>query len=62
MPGGSVYRDRTFNKETAHLTKTAQYIARIFAMQVHEHPQYKYMIITQHSRKQKIQNTQKINA
>jgi hypothetical protein len=25
MPGGSVYKDHTVNKETAHLTKTAQY-------------------------------------
>jgi hypothetical protein len=41
MPGGSVYKDHTFNNETAHLTKTAQYIARNFTVQVHEHPQYK---------------------
>jgi hypothetical protein len=33
MPGGSVYKDHTFNKETA------QYIARIFTVQ------YKYMNI-----------------
>jgi hypothetical protein len=39
MPGGSVYKDHTFNKETAHLTYTAQYIARIFTVQ------YKYMNI-----------------
>jgi exopolysaccharide biosynthesis protein len=39
MPGGSVYKDNTFNKETAHLTKTAQYIARIFTIK------YKYMNI-----------------
>jgi ABC-type glutathione transport system ATPase component len=39
MLGGSVYKDHTFNKETAHLTKTAQYIARIFTVQ------YKYMNI-----------------
>jgi hypothetical protein len=40
MPGGIVYKDHTVNKETAHLTKTAQYIARIFTLQVHEHPLY----------------------
>jgi hypothetical protein len=33
MPGGSVYKDHTFNKESA------QYIARFFTVQVHEHPQ-----------------------
>jgi hypothetical protein len=55
MSGGSVYKDHTFNKETAHLTKTAQYIARIFTVQ------YKYMNVTKH-KKQKIQkayNTRK---
>jgi hypothetical protein len=31
MAGGSVYKDHTFNKETA------QYIARIFTVQVHKH-------------------------
>jgi hypothetical protein len=49
MPGGSVYKDHTINKETTHLTKTAQYITQIFTVQ------YKYMNITKHSRKQKIQ-------
>jgi hypothetical protein len=39
MPGGSVYKDHTFNKETAHLMKTAQDIARKFTVQ------YKYMNI-----------------
>jgi hypothetical protein len=39
-PGGSVYEDHTFNKETSHLTKTAQYITRIFTVQ------YKYMSIS----------------
>jgi hypothetical protein len=48
MPGGSVYKDHTFKNETANLTKTAQYIARIFTVQ------YKYMNITKH-KKQKIQ-------
>jgi hypothetical protein len=54
MPGGSVYKDHTFNKVTAHLTKTAQYIARIFTVQ------YKYMNIT---KQQKTENTEenKIN-
>jgi hypothetical protein len=28
----SVYKNHTFNKETTHLTKTAQYIARIFSV------------------------------
>jgi hypothetical protein len=46
MPVGSVYKDHTFNKETAHLTKTAQYVSRIFTVQ------YKYINITKHSRKQ----------
>jgi hypothetical protein len=62
MPGGSVYKDHIFNNKTAHLMKTAQYIARIFTVQVHEHPQcntvhihkYKYMNITKH-KKQKMQ-------
>jgi hypothetical protein len=27
MPGGRVYKDHTFNKETAYTTNTAQYIA-----------------------------------
>jgi hypothetical protein len=39
MPVGSVYKDHTFNKEPAHLTNTANYITRIFAVQ------YKYMNI-----------------
>jgi hypothetical protein len=34
MPGGSVYKDHTLNKETA------QYIAPIFTVQVHEYPHY----------------------
>jgi hypothetical protein len=54
MPGGSVYKDHSFNKET-HLTKTAQYIARIFTVQ------YKYMNITKHSIKQKILEENKMN-
>jgi hypothetical protein len=33
MPGGNVYKDHSFNKETAHLTNTAQDIARIFTVQ-----------------------------
>jgi hypothetical protein len=38
MPGGSVYEDHTFNKETALTShKTSQYIARIFTVQVREH-------------------------
>jgi hypothetical protein len=44
MPGGSVYKDHTFNKETAPTShETAQYIARIFTVQVHER---KYNIST----------------
>jgi hypothetical protein len=39
MASSSVYKDHTFNNETARLTKTAQYIARIFTGQAHEHPQ-----------------------
>jgi hypothetical protein len=56
MPGGSVYKDHTFNKDTAYTyTKTAQYTTRISTVQ------YKCMNITKHSRKQKIQKkTQKI--
>jgi hypothetical protein len=38
MLGGSAYKDHTLNNETAHLTKTAQYIAQIFTVQVHEYP------------------------
>jgi hypothetical protein len=37
MPRGSVYKDLTFNNETAHFTKTVQYVGRIFTVQVHEH-------------------------
>jgi hypothetical protein len=40
MPGGSVYKDHTFNNETAYLRKTAQYIARIFTVQVFDRLQY----------------------
>jgi hypothetical protein len=47
MPGGSVYKDHAFNNETAHLTKTAQYIARIFTVQC------KYMNITKHKKQKK---------
>jgi hypothetical protein len=40
MPDGSVYKDHTFNSETAHLTKTPQYIARI---NIHSTLQYIYI-------------------
>jgi hypothetical protein len=49
MPGGIVYKDHTFDKEAAHLTNTAQYITRIFTIQVYEHPQLSgvpWLIIT----------------
>jgi hypothetical protein len=53
MSGGSVYKDHTFNKEIAHLTKTAQYIAQIFTVQYSTHTQVQYMNITT-QKKQKI--------
>jgi hypothetical protein len=59
MPGGSVYEDHTFNKETAHTSHENSTIHGTdfhSTIQVHEYPQYKYMNITKHSRKQKIQN------
>jgi hypothetical protein len=55
MPGGSVYKDHTFNNETAHLTKTAHSIARIFTVQVHEH--YKTQQKTENTEENKM-NTQ----
>jgi hypothetical protein len=42
MPGGSVYKDDTFNKETS------QYIARIFTVQ------YKYKNITKQKKTRSI--------
>jgi hypothetical protein len=50
MPGGSVYKDHTFNKETAHTSHENSTIHR-----TNFHSKYKYMNITKHSRKQKIQ-------
>jgi hypothetical protein len=46
MPGGNVYKDHTLNKETA------QYIARIFTIQVREH--YKTQEIEKYRKTQKI--------
>jgi hypothetical protein len=43
MPGGSVYKDHTFNKETAHTSHEYSTIHRTnfhSTVQVHEHPQY----------------------
>jgi hypothetical protein len=43
MPGGSVYKDHTFNKETAHTPHEYSTIQRTdfhSTIQVHEHPQY----------------------
>jgi hypothetical protein len=59
MPGGSVYKDHTFNKETApictsHENSTIQCTNFHSKIQVYEH-KYKYMNITKHSRKKKIQ-------
>jgi hypothetical protein len=66
MPGGSVYKDHTFNKETAHKShenrtihrtnchSTIQYMNIHSTIQVHEH-KYRYMNVTKHSRKQNIQ-------
>jgi hypothetical protein len=55
MPGGSVYKDHTFNKETAHLTYTAQYkYMNIYSTIQYIYINTKQMNITQH-KKQKIQ-------
>jgi hypothetical protein len=67
MPGGSVYKDHTFNSETAHLTKTAQYIARIFTVQykylnIHSRMQYIYISTIQvheYYKTQETENTEK---
>jgi hypothetical protein len=50
-PGGSVYKDHTFNKETAptsHENSTIHVHHTNFhsTILVHEHPQYKYMNIS----------------
>jgi hypothetical protein len=61
MPGGSVYKDHTFNKETVPTSRENSTIHRTNTIQVYEHPQYKYMNIRKHGRKQKLQKkTQKI--
>jgi hypothetical protein len=43
MPGDSVYKDHTFNKETAHTSheNSTIYDTNFHStIQVHEHPQY----------------------
>jgi hypothetical protein len=65
MPGGSVYKDHTFNKETAPTShETAQYIHRNFHSTIQVHTiQYMYMNTTKYVRKQKIQKKrQKVQA
>jgi hypothetical protein len=56
MLGGSVYEDHTSTwKQYISLTKTAQYIARIFTIQVHEHKYNTNTWTLQNTGKQKIQ-------
>jgi hypothetical protein len=52
MPGGNVFKDHTFNKETAHNISRKQHNTP------HEFSQYNTStLILQNSRKQKIQKT-----